>query len=132
MSEGEHVSLGYFERDDLAAVISNLRERRGYTRVGLWGRSMGATTAAPRRFWSFGARNLRVFMCFLMVFDGFGRVFGRKTIEIGCAGRVTGAPQRSRSDPRWRGGRQPLQRLVEPDGRGREWLVLCDFEDEIT
>eukprot|EP00913_Durusdinium_trenchii_P034652 g32416.t1 len=45
MSGGEHVSLGFFERDDLAAVIQNLRERRGYTRVGVWGRSMGATTA---------------------------------------------------------------------------------------
>ncbi|CAE7805741.1 yqkD, partial [Symbiodinium sp. CCMP2456] len=32
MSGGEYVSLGYFERDDLAAVIQNLREKRGYTR----------------------------------------------------------------------------------------------------
>jgi len=45
MSGGEYVSLGYFERDDLAAVIQNLREKRGYTRVGVWGRSMGASTA---------------------------------------------------------------------------------------
>jgi len=45
MSGGEYVSLGYFERDDLASVIQDLRERRGYTRVGIWGRSMGATTA---------------------------------------------------------------------------------------
>lgn len=45
MSGGEYVSLGFFERDDLASVIQNLRERRAYTRVGVWGRSMGATTA---------------------------------------------------------------------------------------
>ncbi|CAJ1386690.1 unnamed protein product [Effrenium voratum] len=45
MSGGEYVSLGYFERDDLASVVQHLRERKGYTRVGLWGRSMGATTS---------------------------------------------------------------------------------------
>eukprot|EP00435_Cladocopium_sp_Y103_P036318 s239_g9.t1 len=45
MSGGEYVSLGFFERDDLASVIQNLREKRAYTRVGVWGRSMGATTA---------------------------------------------------------------------------------------
>eukprot|EP00930_Biecheleria_cincta_P024205 TRINITY_DN17352_c0_g1_i1.p1 TRINITY_DN17352_c0_g1~~TRINITY_DN17352_c0_g1_i1.p1 ORF type:complete len:562 (-),score=88.74 TRINITY_DN17352_c0_g1_i1:115-1800(-) len=44
MSEGDHVSLGYYERDDLSAVVDHLRERCGFSRVGLWGTSMGAVT----------------------------------------------------------------------------------------
>lgn len=45
ISEGKHVSLGWYEQHDLAAVLSHLR---GSGRVGslvLWGRSMGAVTA---------------------------------------------------------------------------------------
>eukprot|EP00931_Biecheleriopsis_adriatica_P096030 TRINITY_DN69676_c0_g1_i1.p1 TRINITY_DN69676_c0_g1~~TRINITY_DN69676_c0_g1_i1.p1 ORF type:complete len:645 (-),score=109.80 TRINITY_DN69676_c0_g1_i1:30-1964(-) len=45
MSGGEYVSLGFFEREDLAAVVDNLRGERGFSCVGVWGRSMGASTA---------------------------------------------------------------------------------------
>lgn len=45
MSGGEFSSLGYFERDDLSCVIQHLRTGRGFTRVGVWGVSMGAATA---------------------------------------------------------------------------------------
>ena len=45
MSEGEYVSLGHFERDDLLCVIDYLRGTRKVSSIALWGRSMGAATA---------------------------------------------------------------------------------------
>eukprot|EP01126_Amoeba_proteus_P067461 TRINITY_DN9970_c0_g1_i1.p1 TRINITY_DN9970_c0_g1~~TRINITY_DN9970_c0_g1_i1.p1 ORF type:complete len:212 (-),score=41.32 TRINITY_DN9970_c0_g1_i1:260-895(-) len=45
LSEGEYVSLGYFEQEDLTAVVEYLRNSNSTTRIGLWGRSMGAVTA---------------------------------------------------------------------------------------
>lgn len=44
-SDGEYISLGYFEREDLKAVVAHLRASRVVSAVGLWGRSMGAATA---------------------------------------------------------------------------------------
>lgn len=44
-SDGEYVSLGYYERDDLAIVIEYLRQTDSVGCIGLWGRSMGAATA---------------------------------------------------------------------------------------
>ncbi|KAF4714660.1 hypothetical protein FOZ62_024710, partial [Perkinsus olseni] len=44
-SDGEYVSLGYYEKDDLAAVVEYLRRSRLASTIGLWGRSMGAVTA---------------------------------------------------------------------------------------
>lgn len=44
-SEGDYVSLGYFERDDLTAVVADLLQQGDVTRIGLWGRSMGGATA---------------------------------------------------------------------------------------
>ena len=40
-SDGEFVSLGHFEQDDVAAAVSHLKDS-GVTAVALWGRSMGA------------------------------------------------------------------------------------------
>jgi pimeloyl-ACP methyl ester carboxylesterase len=45
LSEGEYVSLGYYESDDVEAVVSHLRRSKGFTEIALWGRSMGAVTA---------------------------------------------------------------------------------------
>jgi pimeloyl-ACP methyl ester carboxylesterase len=45
LSDGEYVSLGYFERDDLAVVVDHLRQSGTVGCIGLWGRSMGAATA---------------------------------------------------------------------------------------
>ncbi|CAE7809119.1 yqkD [Symbiodinium sp. CCMP2592] len=45
LSDGEYLSLGYYERDDLAVVIDHLRESNRVSCIGLWGRSMGASTA---------------------------------------------------------------------------------------
>eukprot|EP00928_Gymnodinium_smaydae_P036374 TRINITY_DN25437_c0_g1_i2.p1 TRINITY_DN25437_c0_g1~~TRINITY_DN25437_c0_g1_i2.p1 ORF type:complete len:502 (-),score=89.49 TRINITY_DN25437_c0_g1_i2:90-1469(-) len=45
LSEGQHVSLGYYEREDVEAAIAYLRGTGEVSTVGLWGHSMGATTA---------------------------------------------------------------------------------------
>ncbi|KAL7542491.1 hypothetical protein ACHAXR_012012 [Thalassiosira sp. AJA248-18] len=44
-SEGEFVSLGYYEREDLQTVIHHLRVSGDVSTIALWGRSMGAATA---------------------------------------------------------------------------------------
>lgn len=45
LSEGEYVSLGHFEQQDLACIIRHLRKAPGVGPIGIWGRSMGAATA---------------------------------------------------------------------------------------
>ncbi|KAK1291353.1 hypothetical protein QJS10_CPB17g01932 [Acorus calamus] len=45
LSEGEHVTLGWNEKDDLKAVVNHLREDGHVSCIGLWGRSMGAVTS---------------------------------------------------------------------------------------
>lgn len=45
LSDGELISLGWYERDDVAAVVEHLRSSGRVSRIGLWGRSMGAVTA---------------------------------------------------------------------------------------
>jgi len=44
-SDGEYITLGYNERDDLKAAVSHLRGTGHVSTVALWGRSMGAATA---------------------------------------------------------------------------------------
>jgi len=45
LSDGETISLGYYEQEDLMAVINFLRSSGLVSRIGLWGRSMGAATS---------------------------------------------------------------------------------------
>jgi cephalosporin-C deacetylase-like acetyl esterase len=45
LSEGDYVSLGYYEKMDLEAVIQYLEGTGRVSSFGLWGRSMGAATA---------------------------------------------------------------------------------------
>ncbi|KAF0698506.1 Aste57867_10873 [Aphanomyces stellatus] len=45
LSDGEYITLGYYERDDVHAVIDYLRRTESVSAVALWGRSMGAVTA---------------------------------------------------------------------------------------
>ena len=45
LSEGEYISLGWFERDAVASIVEYLRANRNVSTIGLWGRSMGAVTA---------------------------------------------------------------------------------------
>ncbi|MCO5552645.1 hypothetical protein L7F22_006161 [Adiantum nelumboides] len=44
LSEGDYVTLGCNEKDDLKAVVGNLRSDKRVSCIGLWGRSMGAVT----------------------------------------------------------------------------------------
>lgn len=44
-SDGEYISLGFFEREDVETVTGYLRGTNLVSAVGLWGRSMGAVTA---------------------------------------------------------------------------------------
>ncbi|KAK1414146.1 hypothetical protein QVD17_29887 [Tagetes erecta] len=45
LSGGEHVSLGWYEKDDLKSVVDYLRADGNVSLIGLWGRSMGAVTS---------------------------------------------------------------------------------------
>ncbi|XAR53900.1 hypothetical protein NMG60_11022635 [Bertholletia excelsa] len=45
LSDGDYVSLGWHEKDDLKVVVSYLRSNRQISCIGLWGRSMGAVTS---------------------------------------------------------------------------------------
>eukprot|EP00930_Biecheleria_cincta_P034252 TRINITY_DN23683_c0_g1_i1.p1 TRINITY_DN23683_c0_g1~~TRINITY_DN23683_c0_g1_i1.p1 ORF type:complete len:596 (+),score=111.70 TRINITY_DN23683_c0_g1_i1:88-1875(+) len=47
-SEGEYISLGHYEQQDLRVVVQHLREVMGVKAIGLWGRSMGAATSVLR------------------------------------------------------------------------------------
>lgn len=44
-SDGEYLSLGYWEQEDVAAVMEYLRGQPTVSSIALWGRSMGAVTA---------------------------------------------------------------------------------------
>lgn len=45
LSEGQWVTLGAEEVDDVASAVEHLRSGGRVSTVGLWGRSMGAVTA---------------------------------------------------------------------------------------
>lgn len=45
LSEGEYISLGYFERGDVDTAFKYLRGLGTVSSIGIWGRSMGAVTA---------------------------------------------------------------------------------------
>ncbi|XP_071742047.1 uncharacterized protein [Rutidosis leptorrhynchoides] len=45
LSGGEHVSLGWYEKNDLKSVVDYLRADENVSLIGLWGRSMGAVTS---------------------------------------------------------------------------------------
>lgn len=45
MSDGDWVTLGAREVDDLEIAVAHLRESFPNSTIGLWGRSMGAVTA---------------------------------------------------------------------------------------
>ena len=44
-SDGQWVTLGWKEKDDLKAVLKHLKELGKTSKVALWGRSMGGSTA---------------------------------------------------------------------------------------
>lgn len=57
LSEGEYISLGWYERRDLKAAVDYLRGLPFTSGIGLWGRSMGAATCVlgAASDWSLGA-----------------------------------------------------------------------------
>ena len=44
-SDGEYISLGLYEADDVVAVVDHLKREYGLSKYALWGRSMGSVTA---------------------------------------------------------------------------------------
>ena len=44
LSEGEYISLGWYEKDDVELIIDFVEKLPGVLNIGLWGRSMGAAT----------------------------------------------------------------------------------------
>ena len=44
-SEGDYISLGYYEKFDVHCVVEYLIKSKKVNKIGLWGRSMGAVTA---------------------------------------------------------------------------------------
>ena len=44
LSEGEYISLGYHEKDDVKVLVDFIENIPGVSKIGLWGRSMGAAT----------------------------------------------------------------------------------------
>lgn len=44
-SDGEYISLGWYEREDVKVIVQHLRDSGKVSTIGLWGRSMGAVTA---------------------------------------------------------------------------------------
>ena len=45
LSEGDFISLGYHEKDDVGIIIDFIETLPGIGNIGIWGRSMGASTA---------------------------------------------------------------------------------------
>ena len=54
-SEGEYISLGWHEQDDVECIVNFLRKSNKVSTIGLWGRSMGAVTALM-----YGSRDLSI------------------------------------------------------------------------
>ena len=44
-SEGEYISLGYYEKEDVSSIVDFVEKFPGVGKIGIWGRSMGAATA---------------------------------------------------------------------------------------
>jgi fermentation-respiration switch protein FrsA (DUF1100 family) len=44
-SDGDYISLGYYEKEDVKTIINYLRYSNKVSTIGLWGRSMGAVTS---------------------------------------------------------------------------------------
>ncbi len=45
MSDGQYITLGYYERDDVASIWEYLQRTGAASKYILWGRSMGAVTS---------------------------------------------------------------------------------------
>ena len=77
LSEGEYISLGYYESNDLGIIIDFLENLPGVGKIGLWGRSMGAATSLI-----YAHRDKRIkAICFDSPFANFCRLAKELTLN---------------------------------------------------
>lgn len=69
-SEGDYISLGWHEREDVRCVIDFLEKLPGVGNIGLWGRSMGAATTM---LYAYSDKRVRA-ICLDSPFADFKRV----------------------------------------------------------
>jgi pimeloyl-ACP methyl ester carboxylesterase len=50
LSDGDYITLGWKERDDLHAVLSFIESQKRFISIVIWGGGMGAATALMYRF----------------------------------------------------------------------------------
>ena len=76
-SEGDYISLGYHESDDVGNVIDFIEKLPGVGNIGLWGRSMGAATTMI-----YAHRDSRVkAICLDSPFSDFNRLARELTVK---------------------------------------------------
>ena len=89
LSEGEYISLGYHESDDVGNVIDFLEKIPGVGKIGIWGRSMGAATGMI-----YGHRDKRIrAMCLDSPFADFERLakeLTKKNLSFNLPGFIIG------------------------------------------
>lgn len=78
-SDGEYISLGYHEEQDLRTCLEFLRELPTVSSIGLWGRSMGASTSILR-----AAEDSKIAAC---VLDSAFKDLKTVAEELVCKGR---------------------------------------------
>lgn len=78
LSEGEYISLGYHEQNDVKVVLDFVEKIPGVGRICLWGRSMGAATTLM-----YSHRDERV-VCSIMdsPFADFSRLGGEMALNV--------------------------------------------------
>ena len=70
LSEGEYISLGYHEKNDVKIIVDFIENLPGISKIGIWGRSMGAATTLLYAY-----KDPRIFaICLDSPFENFKRL----------------------------------------------------------
>ena len=70
LSEGEYISLGYHEKNDVKIIVDFIENLPGVSKIGIWGRSMGAATTLLYTY-----KDPRIFaICIDSPFENFKRL----------------------------------------------------------
>jgi alpha-beta hydrolase superfamily lysophospholipase len=70
LSEGEYISLGYHEKNDVKIIVDFIENLPGISKIGIWGRSMGAATTLLYAY-----KDPRIFaICIDSPFENFKRL----------------------------------------------------------
>jgi alpha/beta superfamily hydrolase len=70
LSEGEYISLGYHEKNDVKIIVDFIENLPGISKIGIWGRSMGAATTLLYTY-----KDPRIFaICIDSPFENFKRL----------------------------------------------------------